>query len=524
MITIQAKLIFGSSEDKQKVLDLMRRWTSCMRYAYKRLLEGHKRNELKRQLQGIFNLNSRYVDDAIMKAKSIKKSCEQKGENPKKVIFGGRELFEKLQKRHINGRAYRELQREWQEKRKGTLYSRGDRSKKGNLNTRIEIDGSLTKLRINVGEKEYVYATIKPGWKVKGGTYTDRNQLLQAISTLGEPYSVELKLKNSVVYAYFTVEEIFPKSEITKSNGVIGIDPNAYPKHMAWAETDSSGQLLSYGEIPMPELESGNSSKREYYRWQYAHMIVQMAKDNQKAIVIEKLNIKDKWKRGDFSGRKSRRIRHYFGYRSLLEKVKLLAKREGVEVIEVNPAYTSVIGMLKYAPQFMVSKDIASSYVIARRGLGLKERIPHNYMLLLSSFNVNSLEELKGYVKKAVKNPYVRKRQLREIDWAIKLLQSSGSEPGRLSEPLDGTSKDSHRKLSCNLWRVLRVAVVTPLSPDRVLRDMSVLKSLLVSGQVGKTYKGRKFLFLGTGAMVVPNTACWVWNNLKRRTTNSPAI
>jgi len=469
-------------------------------------------------------LNSRYVDDAIMKAKSIKKSCEQKGENPKKVIFGGRELFEKLQKRHINGRAYGELQREWQEKRKGTLYSRGDRSKKGNLNTRIEIDGSLTKLRINVGEKEYVYATIKPGWKVKGGTYTDRNQLLQAISTLGEPYSVELKLKNSVVYAYFTVEEIFPKSEITKSNGVIGIDTNAYPKHMAWAETDSSGQLLSYGEIPMPELESGSSSKREYYRWQYAHMIVQMAKDNQKAIVIEKLNIKDKGKRGDFSGRKSRRIRHYFGYRSLLEKVKLLAKREGVEVIEANPAYTSVIGMLKYAPQFMVSKDVAAAYVIARRGLGLKERIPHNYMLLLSSFNVNSLEELKGYVKKAVKNPYVRKRQLREIDWAIKILQSSGSEPGRLSEPLDGTSKDSHRKLSCNLWRVLRVAVVTPLSPDRVLRDMSVLKSLLVSGQVGKTYKGRKFLFLGTGAMVVPNTACWVWNNLKRRTTNSPAI
>jgi len=524
MITIQAKLIFGSSEDKQKVLDLMRRWTSCMRYAYKRLLEGHKRNELKRQLQGIFNLNSRYVDDAIMKAKSIKKSCEQKGENPKKVIFGGRELFEKLQKRHINGRAYGELQREWQEKRKGTLYSRGDRSKKGNLNTRIEIDGSLTKLRINVEEKEYVYATIKPGWKVKGGTYTDRNMLLQAISTLGEPYSVELKLKNSVVYAYFTVEEIFPKSEITKSNGVIGIDTNAYPKHMAWAETDSSGQLLSYGEIPMPELESGSSSKREYYRWQYAHMIVQMAKDNQKAIVIEKLNIKDKGKRGDFSGRKSRRIRHYFGYRSLLEKVKLLAKREGVEVIEANPAYTSVIGMLKYAPQFMVSKDVAAAYVIARRGLGLKERIPHNYMLLLSSFNVNSLEELKGYVKKAVKNPYVRKRQLREIDWAIKILQSSGSEPGRLSEPLDGTSKDSHRKLSCNLWRVLRVAVVTPLSPDRVLRDMSVLKSLLVSGQVGKTYKGRKFLFLGTGAMVVPNTACWVWNNLKRRTTNSPAI
>ncbi|AEM74483.1 IS200/IS605 family accessory protein TnpB-related protein [Caldicellulosiruptor acetigenus] len=487
MITIQAKLVFDSSEDKQMVLDLMRRWSACMRYAYKRLLEGNKRNELKRQLQGVFNLNSRYVDDAIMKAKSVKKSCEQKGENPKKVIFGGRELFEKLQKRHINGRAYRKLQREWQEKRKGTLYSRGDRSKKGNLNTRIEIDGSLTKLRINVGERKHVYATIQPGWKVKGSMYTDRNMLLQGIATSGEPYSVELKLKNGAVYAYFTVEEVFPKPTITRANGVIGIDTNAYPRHVAWAETDSSGQLLSHGEIPMSELENGSASKREYYRWQYAHMIVQMAKGNQKAIVIEKLDIKNQGKRGDFSGRKSRRIRHYFGYRSLLEKVKLLAKREGIEVIEVDPAYTSVIGMLKYAPQFMVSKDVAAAYVIARRGLGLKERIPHNYMLLLSSLDANSLEELKEYVRKVVKNPNVRKRQLREIDWAIKILQSSGSEPGRLRPlPLDGTSEDSHRKLSCNLWRVLRVAVVTPLSPERVLRNLSVLKSFLVSGQVGR--------------------------------------
>ncbi|MDN5332185.1 MAG: hypothetical protein PWP45_1410, partial [Tepidanaerobacteraceae bacterium] len=65
MVTIQAKLIFDSNEDKQEVLDLMRRWSSCVRFAYNRLLEGYSRNELKRELQGIFSLNSRYVDDAI---------------------------------------------------------------------------------------------------------------------------------------------------------------------------------------------------------------------------------------------------------------------------------------------------------------------------------------------------------------------------------------------------------------------------------------------------------------------------
>jgi len=139
MITIQAKLTFPSKEDEQIVLDLMRRWSSCMRYAYNRLLEGSSRNTLKRELQGVFNLNSRYVDDAIMKAKSVLESCKERDENPSKVIFGGRGLFDKLKKRHINGKAYKRLRQEWQERRKGNLHSRGDRSKKGNFNTRIEI-------------------------------------------------------------------------------------------------------------------------------------------------------------------------------------------------------------------------------------------------------------------------------------------------------------------------------------------------------------------------------------------------
>ncbi|MCF6097813.1 IS200/IS605 family accessory protein TnpB-related protein, partial [Thermovorax subterraneus] len=359
MITIQAKLIFDSNEDKQEVLDLLRRWSSCARFAYNRLLEGKSRNELKRELQGVFNLNSRYVDDAIMKAKSVLQSCKERGENPGKVIFGGRSLFEKLKKQHINGNAYKKLQHEWQERRKGNLYSRGDKTKKGNLNTRIEIDENGAVLRINVGERKYAYARMQPGWK-KGKS---REELLEAISTCGQPYSVELKLKNGKVYAYFAIEENFPEVGITKENGVIGIDINAYPDHIAWSETDEKGQLAGHGKIPMPELISGNTDKREYYRWQYAHEVVRLAEEKKKAIAIERLDIRDKGKRGDFSGRKSRRIRHRFSYRSLLEKIKVLAKRKGIQVIEVNPAYTSVIGMLKYAPQYMISKDVAAAYV-----------------------------------------------------------------------------------------------------------------------------------------------------------------
>jgi len=52
-------------------------------------------------------------------------------------VFGGRELFEKLHKRHLTGKRLEELKRKWKEKRQGMAYSRGDRAKKGNLNLRF---------------------------------------------------------------------------------------------------------------------------------------------------------------------------------------------------------------------------------------------------------------------------------------------------------------------------------------------------------------------------------------------------
>ncbi|EMT39944.1 transposase, IS605 OrfB family, central region, partial [Thermoanaerobacter thermohydrosulfuricus WC1] len=421
---------------------------SCMRFAYKRLLEGYDRNTLKRDLQGTFDLNSRYVDDAIMKARSTLESSKELGNNPKKVIFGRRDLFEKLQKRHINGKEYQKLKTKWQERRKGNLYSRGDKSKKGNLNTRIEVKENGTFLRINVGERKYVYAKIQAGYKKN----KIREELLQEIRESNIPYSVELKLKNGSIYAYFAIEEEYPEIKITKEKGAIGIDINAYPDNISWVEVDEKGNLISYGNMPMPELASGSKDKREYFRWQYAHEIVKIAKKKNKAIVIEDLEIKEKGKRGDFSGRKSRRIRHSFSYKSLLSKIKTLARRERIEVIEVNTSYTSIIGMLKYAPQHMITKDIAAAYVIARRGLGVQEKIPDNYIKFLNALTVDELEELKEHVKKTVRNKHLRKKHMKEIKKAIKFLQSLESEPGRVLRPLDGTSFSA-----CDFWRVLKV-------------------------------------------------------------------
>jgi hypothetical protein len=49
-------------------------------------------------------------------------SCVERGQNPKKLVFGSRELFEKLKKKHlIQVKGREKLRQEWEERRYGFL-------------------------------------------------------------------------------------------------------------------------------------------------------------------------------------------------------------------------------------------------------------------------------------------------------------------------------------------------------------------------------------------------------------------
>ncbi|MFZ8863922.1 MAG: DUF2192 domain-containing protein [Thermocrinis sp.] len=106
---------------------------------------------------------------------------------------------------------------------------------------------------------------------------------------------------------------------------------------------------------------------------------------------------------------------------------------KGVEVVEINPAYTSFIGMLKYAPQLSIDKDVAGAYVIGRRALGFKEDIPENYEKLLKDrtyleFALKRYEEREKEIRELVEkesNEYKRnalKSELKVVENAKKLL------------------------------------------------------------------------------------------------------
>ena len=205
-----------------------------------------------------------------------------------------------------------------------------------------------------------------------------------------------------------------------------------------------------------------------------------------------------KGKRGD--GKATlRKILHNWNAKKFLQKLKRVAMIKGVEIVEVNPAYTSVIGMLKYAPQLNIDKDIAGAYVIGRRALGFKEDMPENYERLLKDkayleFALEKYEKREKELTELIEkesNEHKRnalRSELRNVEYAKELLtnlvQSLQSEPSGC-EGANGRNPEQGRVAKTTLqstWQVLRVALLFPILGKVLPRDLSPLKPVLVEG------------------------------------------
>ena len=121
------------------------------------------------------------------------------------------------------------------------------------------------------------------------------------------PYTVELRKENGKIYGYITFQIPIPQVKITKDNGVIGIDINARPFHLAVAEVGRDGNLISYERIKLGHLNNFSKNRKEYEEWSVAHKVISLAKEKNKAIVIEDINSLPKGKRGD-GNKKKRKV------------------------------------------------------------------------------------------------------------------------------------------------------------------------------------------------------------------------
>ncbi len=262
--------------------------------------------QIYHRLRQLFpELPTKYIDSAISKAKQYP--------TDKPVVFGGRRLFEKLCKNHLTGKVRERLKKQWRELRQGTLISIGSKSDKGNRLTRFEeLNGQLC-LRITIGNREFIYARVlREPSNSKDKWITFMIMLLESRQTKSYfPYTVELKLRNGEVYGNVSFEIPTPEVKYTKENGVIAIDTNASPIHLAIAEVSKTGELLSYQTINLHHLLGLSQNSKNHQEWIFAHQIVDLAIRKNKAIAIENLKKLKKGKRGDGKATLRKRLHHW---------------------------------------------------------------------------------------------------------------------------------------------------------------------------------------------------------------------
>jgi IS605 OrfB family transposase len=519
-VSLQFKLEL-KKEDREKLIKLMRKQSSAIRTAYNMLKELGKektRNphtQIYQRLRKLFpELPTKYIDSAIYKAKQYP--------TDKPVVFGSKRLFEKLCKNHLTGKAREKLKKQWKELRQGTLIAVGSKHKtaQGNLLLRfMELDGKLH-LRISTGNREFIYAKVlREPSNSKDKWITFMIMLLESWQTQNYfAYTVELKLKDGEVYGSVSFEIPTPKVRYTKENGVIAIDTNASPIHLAVAEVSKTGELVSYQTISLRNLLGLSQNSKDQQEWILAHQIVDLAIQKNKAIAVENLKKLKKGTRGDGKATLRKRL-HQWNAKKFLQKLKRVAVLKGVEIVEVNPAYTSVIGMLKYAPQLNIDKDIAGAYVIGRRALGFKEDMPENYEKLLKNkayleFALKRYEEREKELRELLEeetNQYKRnalESELRNVEDSKKLLsnliqslqsESSSCEGANGRNPKQGRVE---RTALQSAWRVLKVALLFPILGKVLPRDLSPLKPVLVEGVWDRVRRSNGLVPLEAGGTV----------------------
>ena len=155
--------------------------------------------------------------------------------------------------------------------------------------------------------------------------------------------------------------------------GTIGVDLNA--DHLAVTETDRSGNFVNAFSVPL--VTYGKSAHQaEALIGDAVAKVVDYARGRRKPLVIERLDFQHK--RAALEGESPGRSRMLSSFCYGKVKAYLLSRgyREGVEVCQVNPAYSSVIGRVKYMERYGLSVHQAAALVLARRLLGCREGVP----------------------------------------------------------------------------------------------------------------------------------------------------
>ena len=118
------------------------------------------------------------------------------------------------------------------------------------------------------------------------------------------------------------------------------------------------------------------------------------------------------------SNKKFNRIKANFVHKKFIQTIKAQAIKQKITIKSINPAYTSILGKIKYQRCYGLNAHQAAALVIARRGLGLNEKL---YAHINGKRLVLVVPPMEGWTSKQVH------RLSREIDEFTAHLSNSTS-------------------------------------------------------------------------------------------------
>jgi len=204
-----------------------------------------------------------------------------------------------------------------------------------------------------------------------------RDKLIELLREQDTPITIRIKREGTKWYLQVIITWVsYPDQIITdKAFGAIGLDFNS--GFIQMAETDKYGNLVNLQAYPLKYHGTGNKAKSEIR--EVISDITLYAANKGKSVVIEDLDFKRKKAQASKAkgqkGKAYNSMIHAFDYSRYGETIINATHRNNMEVIFVNPAYTTKIGSFKYSSRMKLNPHQGAAYVIARKGMGYIDRL-----------------------------------------------------------------------------------------------------------------------------------------------------
>lgn len=210
------------------------------------------------------------------------------------------------------------------------------------------------------GQDKYVY----------GKVYFNHHKkhIISILRYKTSPLSYKIIKRNNRYYLYCTFEIQVDKSDfVTHSDyGTIGLDFNK--GFITLAETNKYGHLIQTQFLPY-RFKSGNKAKIDLQN--IANHVMKLAHQTGKDVCIENLDFKTKKSKTETKhGKKYNEMIHSLSFRQFSDIIESIAYRNKINLIKVNPAWTSWLAKQFYCPAMKLNSHVGASFVIARRGQG----------------------------------------------------------------------------------------------------------------------------------------------------------